>query len=157
MCTNVLCNQVYPAHHKACPFCGHKPEPAGATPIEQVAGDLTELDLASLNGLFAKLRKANMTEAEYQRYQISRNMPQIARGADLKRFRKTRHRRKVLEELMAWWAGMQPGRDEGDIQRRFFNRFGIDMISARTLDAKATDQLIERIKDRFQEDIVDGL
>ena len=157
ICTNVMCNQVYQAFHKSCPYCGHVPEPVGATPIARVAGDLTELDVDALNALFSKLRSANMTESEYQRYQISRRMPLIARAADMKRYKNAQFRRKVLSELMAWWCGLQPNRSESEIQRRFYNRFGVDMITARTLNASQTDKLIDLMKDRFTEDIVDGL
>jgi superfamily II DNA or RNA helicase len=157
LCTNILCNQPYPAFHKVCPACGSAPEPQGSAPVDRVEGDLTELDVSAMNALFAKLRKANMSEADYQRSQIARNMPLIARGADLKRFRQAKARRATLEELMAWWCGFQPGRSQSELQRRFYYRFGIDMVTARTLDAKQTDALIQRITDKFEEDIVDGL
>jgi len=157
ICTNLMCNQVYPAYNKACPYCNTAHEPTGATPIEQVDGDLSELDVEALNALFSKLKSANMTEFEYQRYQIHRRMPLIARGADMKRFKNAQTRRKVLENLMAWWCGFQQGRSPSELQRRFYSRFGVDMITARTLDAKSTDKLIELITDRFQEDIVDAV
>lgn len=155
-CINTMCNQIFPAYNKICPACGTEFERAGATPIEQVDGDLTELDVNALNGLFAKLRKVNMTEAEYQRYQIHRRMPLIARSADMKRFKKAQHRRAVLKEFIAWWCGLQPGRTQSELQRRFYSRFGIDMLTAQTLGTKETDALMDRIKDRFQEDIIDG-
>jgi len=49
---------------------------------------------------------------------------------------------------------MQPaGRELAEKHRRFFHRFGIDIGTAFTLSAKDTDALIERIKERFAEDM----
>jgi DNA repair protein RadD len=153
ICTNIMCNQVYYAYHKACPYCGTVYEYAERDAIDKVDGDLQELDVAAMNALFAKLRRANLSEIEYQAYQIKRGIPHVGRAKDFKRFQEDKHRRKVLEELMAWWIGMQPKRTEAEYQRRFFARFGVDMVTARTLKSKETDQLIDRISRKFTEDL----
>lgn len=149
----VECTQPYEAFHKACPYCGHVPEPAGRSVPEQVDGDLTELDVAGMAALLERIARADLPDADYQSDQIARHIPAVGRGADLRRHRAGRHRRAVLRELLAWWCGLQPGREKGEVYRRFYHRFGVDMGSALTLNAADTDTLIERIRGRFAEDI----
>lgn len=147
------CTQPYPAYYKACPWCGHVNEPAGRASPEQVEGDLIELDVAALSALFDKMHAAEMSDEDYQRGQITRKIPQIGRGVDLKRHQSAKYRRGVLKELVAWWVGAQPGREMSEIHKRFFYRFGIDIGTAFTLSAKDTDILLDKIKNRFSEDM----
>lgn len=72
----------------------------------------------------------------------------------MKRHQEAKYRRQVLKELVAWWVGMQPaGRDLKEKHRRFYHRFGVDIGTAFTLNAKDTDALIDTIKRRFAEDM----
>lgn len=153
VCT--ACTQPYERIYKACPYCGAPvPEPTGRSAPEQVDGDLTELDVEAMAALFTKMQNADMSDGDYAIDQISRGIPRIGRGADMKRHREAKHRRAVLRELVAWWVGMQPHeRPLDEKHRRFYHRFGIDIGTAFTLKAKDTDALIETIKQRFQEDI----
>ena len=148
------CTQPYERFYAACPFCGHVPEPAGRYRPEQVDGDLMELDVDGMAALFAAMKYAELDEEGYAKYQIGRGIPAIGRGPDMKRHKEAKYRRSVLRELVAWWTGMQPaGREMSEKHRRFFHRFGIDIGTAFTLSAKDTDALIERIKERFAEDM----
>jgi superfamily II DNA or RNA helicase len=152
----LACTQPYEAFYKACPHCGEPvPLPGGRSLPEQVDGDLMELDVEGMAALFAKINGADMDYDEYLLDQISRNIPPIGRGADMKRHQAAKYRRSVLHELVGWWIGMQPdGRELGEKHRRFYHRFGIDIGTAFTLGANDTDALIERIQQRFAEDMV---
>jgi superfamily II DNA or RNA helicase len=147
------CTQPYSAFLKACTWCGavHVP-PERSTP-EQVGGDLTELDVEGMAALFAKIDKAGMADDEYAADQAARHIPLIGRGADMKRHRAAKYRRGVLHELVAWWVGMQSDRELGEIHRRFYVRFGIDIGLAFTLSATDTDALIATITTKFTEDL----
>jgi hypothetical protein len=148
------CTQPYPAFHKGCPYCGHVNEPQGRSVPEQVDGDLYDLDVDGMAALFAKMRAADMTTEEYALNQIARNIPPIGRAADMRRHEAAKYRRQVLRELVAWWVGCQPkDRSMGEVHKRFYFRFGIDIGTAFTLNANDTDALIERIKLKFGEDI----
>lgn len=147
------CTQPYRAFLKACPYCGNVNEPMGRSLPEQVDGDLYDLDVEGMAALFAKMRAADMPAEQYALDQIARNLPPIARSADLKRHEAAKYRRQVLRELIAWWIGCQPGRDIREIYKRFYFRFGVDIATAHTLNANDTDALIERIKLKFGEDI----
>lgn len=154
VCT--ACTQPYERFYGACPYCGEPvPEPAGRSAPEQVDGDLTELDVDAMSVLFEKMRRADMDEQEYALDQARRGIPSIGRRRDMKRHVDGRHRREVLRNLVAWWVGCQPAdRPLGEKHKRFYHRFGIDIGTAFTLNTKDTDALIERIQQRFKEDIV---
>lgn len=154
------CTQPYERFYLLCPYqtepgCAVPPEPAGRSQPEQVDGDLVELDVEGMARLFAAIRRADMDDDAYQRYQLARNIPPVGRGADLKRHQAAKYRRQVLKELVAWWVGMQPAdRPLSEKHRRFYHRFGVDIGTALTLNAKDTDALIDTIKRRFAEDMV---
>jgi hypothetical protein len=149
------CTQPYRAFLLSCPYCGHTNEPAGRATPEQVDGDLTDLDVEAMAALFEKMRKADMDDDEFRLSQIARRVPPIGRSAELSRHRATKYRRQVLRELVAWWVGCQPARPRGEVHRRFYFRFGVDIGTAFTLDQTSTDNLIETIKQRFAEDMTE--
>jgi DNA repair protein RadD len=153
------CSQPYPGYLLACPHqlvpeCLHPPEPPGRSLPEEVAGDLAELDQEALAGLFAQVAAANLTDEEYDADLIARHVPHIGRGAARRRNRAERQRRAVLRELVGWWVGMQPaGRDLREVHKRFYSRFGIDIVLAFALDVAGTDALINAIQLKFTEDM----
>lgn len=149
------CTQPYLATQHACPYCGAEFIPPERKAPEQVDGDLIMLDSEALAALFAAKEKANKSDEDYKREQIARGLPPIARSADLRRHQAAKHRREVLHNLIGWWVGCQEaqGRDDRENQRRFYHRFGVDLISAFTLDAKATDALIDKITNAFHLDV----
>jgi hypothetical protein len=151
------CSQLYEAFLTVCPYCEAPFEPTERKTPEQVDGDLTMLDLDALDALFEARTKANMDDEAFELGQIARKVPPLGRGAEVKRFRATKYRRDVLHNIIGWWVGMQPeGRALAETQKRFFLRFKVDMITASTLDLKATDELIEKIAKGFDKDLANG-
>lgn len=151
VCTG--CTQPYEAFRLACPYCGAIPVPPDRSAPEHVEGNLLELDVDALAALFEEMQAADMPDEDFQRQQIARNVPAIGRGAGLKRHRAAKYRRQVLRELVGWWVGAQPGRETGEVHKRFFYRFGVDIGTAFTLPQKDTEALIETIQQRFTEDM----
>lgn len=152
VCNN--CTQPYEAFYKYCPYCGTPHIPAARATPAQVEGDLIELDVESMAALFAQIQAANMSEENYAQNQIDRQIPSIGRSADMRRFRDAKYRRQVLDTMVRWWVGLQtPKRGINEIYMRFYHRFGVDMGTAYTLNAKDTDALIERMRKEFSEDI----
>lgn len=148
------CTQPYEAFCKACPYCGAEPEPAGRSLPEQVDGDLLELDVEAMAALFEKMRKADCDDEEFQRGLFARNVPAVGHSKQLKAHRDAKYRREVLRQLVGWWVGAQEGRDLSEIHRRFYHRFGVDIATAFTLDAKQTDALADKITACFSLDAV---
>jgi superfamily II DNA or RNA helicase len=155
VCTS--CSQPYEAFRLECPYCGVAPDPLERKSVEQVDGDLTALDLDALDALFDLRETANQTDEDFKRGLFSRHVPTIGHNSQLNRFKATKYRRDVLRNLIGWWVGAQPDeRKTAEIQKRFYSRFGVDMLTAETLGLKETDELIEKVAKRFDRDVVTG-
>lgn len=150
------CAQPYPRYLSICPWCSEEaPPPRGRSTPEQVDGDLTELDMDALRELIKKAERAAMTKEEYEQDQMRRGIPKIGRTRDMRRHLARRVKQGQLDQLVKWWTGSQPkDRDAGEKQRRFYHRFGVDMATARTLNEQETTELIDRILNRFGEDMI---
>jgi DNA repair protein RadD len=150
------CTMPYEAYHTACPYCGAVPVPPERTGPEHVDGDLSELDTDAMAALFDKMNKANMPDEEYQQSQIQRRIPPIGRNQDLKRFREAKARREVLRHQVGWWVGAQEqaGRSMPEIHKRFYLRFGVDIVTAFSLNANETQALLDKITAKFALDTV---
>ena len=151
----VECSQPYNRALSFCPYpgCGEEYVPAERGTIGQTDGSLSALDLEAYDEIYARMAAANVPLEDYGQDQIARNIPPIGRAADLKRHKVVLHRRKVLNELIAWWAGLQKGRSKDEINRRFYLRFGVDTVTAFTLDTNGTNNLIDAVRQKFDIDI----
>lgn len=148
------CSQIYEAYLRTCPYCGSTPEPIERKKPKHVDGDLLELDVEGLAALFAEREKASRGDEEFQRDMVARNIPRIGQPRLLRKHKAAVYRRKVLDNLLGWWIGLQPAdRDMGEKYRRFYLRYGIDMSTAFTLNENDTDALIERVTRGFKYDI----
>lgn len=153
VCTS--CTQPFDAFLTACPYCGAAVVYGRRKAPDQVDGDLLELDQDAMAAVFAAMQRADQDDETYRRGQIARRIPAVGQPADLRRHQAARYRRGVLRELVGWWIGMQPaGREMNEKYRRFYHRFGTDIATAFTLNAAETDTLIQRVSDRFTEDMI---
>jgi DNA repair protein RadD len=127
-CLNTECLAVYERVHKACPYCGHEPVPAGRAAPEQVDGDLTELDpatLAAMRGEQVRVDSAPRIPAD--------SAPWV-KGAIEKRHWERQQAQAPLRDAIALWSGWQGhlGRPEHEQYRRFYFRYGVDVGTAQT-------------------------
>ncbi len=158
----LACSQPYEAFRLECPYCGVMPDPPERRTVEQVDGDLSALDLDALDALFAVRAEANRSVEEFERDLFKRDengkiIPPAFHGKHVRRFRATKYRRDVLTNLIGWWVGLQPSdRAPAEVQKRFYLRFGVDMLTASALDLQGTDDLIDKIKERFDRDVSAG-
>lgn len=152
------CYGVFERYLKVCPFCGleiRTPTPAERTGPEHVDGDLFELDadtLAAMRGEVAKVdRPMDEAVAEYRADLMRKHTPAIGVMAHTKRFAVKLEAQQTaigaLREIMAIWAGhyRAAGRDDSEIFRRFYLRYGVDWLSAQALSAEAALTLGERV------------
>lgn len=152
------CYSVFERFLKVCPFCGleiRTPTPAERTGPEHVDGDLFELDadtLAAMRGEVAKVdRPMDEAVAEYRADLMRKHTPTIGVMAHTKRFAVKLEAQQTaigaLREIMALWAGhyRAASRDDGEIFRRFYLRYGVDWLSAQALSSDAALTLGERV------------
>jgi superfamily II DNA or RNA helicase len=146
-CRNPTCIQVYERVLPACPYCGLKPEPAGRSSPAFVDGDLLELDASTLARMRGEVARVDMTPAEYQAELAAKFVPAIGQMANVKRHRQRQEAQHALREAIAWWAGHQraAGRGDPESYRRFYFRFGIDVLSAQALMTNEAAELTAKI------------
>lgn len=149
----VECTQPYEKALLQCPFCGAPPalpEPSLRT-LENVDGDLEELDSDTLRNMFEARQRANLSPDDHV---AAKHVPPIGQAAERKRHAARLYRREVLQHLTGHWGEMHPaGRTEREKHKRFYLRFGVDIHTAFTLSEKDTDALIDSIKENFHADL----
>lgn len=136
------CFGVYERVLKSCPYCGHRPEPAGRATPEMVEGDLEELApdvLAALRGEIERIDGA---------VSVPHGLSLPAQYGLANRHRERQNAQFHLRQAMAMWGGARTaeGDDLATAQRRFWHRFGIDVATAQTLGARDATELKERIE-----------
>lgn len=145
VCTG--CFQPYPAIKRECPHCGLYVPPAGRSAPEMVAGDLIELDPGILAALRAGVESVDKTREERGvELQIAR-VPEIGYRAALNRHGERQDAQADLRQAMAVWGGARTaeGLTDPEIQRLFFFRFGLDVLSAQALGASDARALLARV------------
>jgi len=141
---------VYERIHKACPFCGHVPVPADRSAPDMVDGDLTELDPAMLRQLRGEINRIDGDAV------IPRGVQPYVAQSIRNRHSERQEAQTVLRERIALWAGYQRhlGRDDPEVYRRFYFKFGTDIVTAQTLSVREAEELTARISDTLLVDNV---
>lgn len=142
------CLQPYEAFHRACPYCGVlPPPPAARSAPEFVDGDLQELDAETLARLRGQVVEATMSIDEYR-------VSMVAKGARPEWvMSNVKHHAAKLEAQAGLQAAMEnyvrrclaEGLRDREIHRKFFLQFGVDVMSARTLNRADTEALTARV------------
>lgn len=135
------CAGVYERVFKVCPYCGHEAVPAGRSAPEQVDGDLTELDPAVLAKMRGEVQRVNDAPS------IGQWMtPEIA-GRHKRLHWERQQAQLALDAALSAWGGWQKhlGRQPDEAMRRFYFRFGLDSLTARTLGASEANALAARV------------
>lgn len=147
------CTAVYERIHAECPFCGFKPQPMARSGPEQVDGDLCELSPAVLAQMRVEVNRVDMSPDAYRAELAAKHVPPIGQMANVKRHVKRQEAQTELRAAIAWWAGYQraAGQKDSESYRRFYFKFGIDVISAQALGAKAALDLALKINTHLGE------
>lgn len=148
VCSN--CFKPYERILRACPYCGHVPEPAGGRrTVETVDGDLTLLDAETL----ATLRAATALEAPgsvAKRVGLATGSDYAARGAATRQMERIEAQR-VLSDTIALWAGRERSRGRPDDQsyRRFYLWLGVDVLTALSGTREEMEKLTATINEEL--------
>jgi len=134
ICDNPLCNGVYERILKACPYCGKIPEVAERSGPEFVDGVLQELDPKVLQKLLNDKNKIDMPVDQYEKFLISSGCPTIGVYKNIKYHEQQQQKQLEFRELMKTWAATYYyGESTEYLQKRFYWRFGVDVLTAQTL------------------------
>jgi len=147
------CTGVYERIHASCPFCGYKEIPAVRSGPEVVDGDLCELDAATLEAMRGSVAEIDKDPEQYRAELMAKRVPQIGQLANVKRHVERQETQGELRDAIALWAGHQraAGRPDRESYRRFFFRYGIDVLSAQALGTKEAAELKGRINTHLEE------
>lgn len=149
----VMCTAVYERFETACPYCGHEPIPGTRDSPNQVDGDLTELDPATLARMRGEVALVD-TDVNVLRAQLEseRRIPLIGQVAAVNRHVDRQHAQRDLRHSMAVWAGLQraDGLSDRHSYKRFYVTFGIDALSAKALNTDDAYMLAHKIRGTMQ-------
>ena len=138
-CSN--CLAAYQAVSPTCPYCQWRPVPSNRSSPEFVDGDLFELSpeaLATLRGAIGK----------------GATFPYGATDAIKGHLRKLHNERRLaredLKNAIGYWAGKRSSAVDNttirQLQRGFYFQFGIDVLTAQTLNKADSLELMQRIQ-----------
>lgn len=134
------CFKPYERCFEACPYCGTAaPEPAVRGGPQQVDGDLRFLDDVTL----ARLRGAITVIDGSAR--IPQNAPPHVQASAIRLHHERQAAQALLRAAMAQWAGWHRTDSLATNYKRFYFRFGVDVLSAMAMGAGDAGELMERI------------
>lgn len=147
VCINVLCLQPYERFYPRCPYCGMEPPaPLAPTLPQEVDGDLTLYTPEMLRALFGVDSAVAALALQPSSFCA------VPPGVDAATVRaiQNRHHQKLqeqakLRDLMP--VVMPPTMDERTNQRRFYLRYGVDIVQAKLLGAADTKELVGKVLD----------
>ncbi len=147
-CVNDGCWRTYSGFLSACPHCGHRPEPTSRTDIKFVDGDLVELDAKTLARMRGEVVKIDLDAGRIFKWAKGQGKSNHIAQAMASNHRARQGAQTELRELMSAWGGVHhaAGATDSEIQRRFYWKFGVDVMTAQTLGSDALP-LMHKIKE----------
>ncbi len=147
-CTNVpACGFPYPSELQHCPFCGEVPKKTERKGPARVDGNLTLLTPDELAELRAALVDTERDPNAVKEMMLRAGAPSIAAMGAAKNIRLLNEAQEKLRESITIWAGVQ--RDNGlsaeEAMTKFYKQFGVDIMTAQTLNRKEAEKLNETI------------
>jgi superfamily II DNA or RNA helicase len=143
------CKNPYPRNLTKCSHCGHKPEPVGRSLPDMVDGDLVEFSDELMARLHGQIRKLHDVPAA-----VPLGASEVVVNSIKKRRRELLESHGKLAEAIKLWAGV--GRDvhresDSELYRRFFLTFGVDVMSAQSIDSRPeVDALETKVREHMQ-------
>jgi superfamily II DNA or RNA helicase len=142
------CSAVYEAFYKKCPFCDYVNTPISRKLPKFVDGDLTELDPTVLEAMRKEVGRVDAPSDSLRRKMERAGAPKMAILGAIKQHNLRQEAQNVLREAIALWAGHQRavGRPDDESYRRFYHKFGIDVLSAKALGRPEAEKLLGQVK-----------
>ncbi|MBL4769516.1 MAG: DEAD/DEAH box helicase family protein [Rhodobacteraceae bacterium] len=133
-CENPECFYPYPAFLKSCPRCGSVKVPLDRGSPETVVGELVEMSPELLQQIREDIARVDMSPIDIAA--ASASMPIGAQHGRIDNHIKRQTAQNELRSAIAWFGGVHKhnGLSEGEAQRMFFLKHGIDAYSARALN-----------------------
>lgn len=142
------CTRVYQSWKKDCPYCGWVHVAAPSATIEMVEGDISELSPEVLQALRGEVSKVDAPAEDVGHRLKMAGAPEIAVRGAVARHRERQEAQSELRDAMAQWAGYQSaaGQDLGQIMKRFYSYYGMDVVTAKALGRRLAEELTEKLR-----------
>lgn len=147
-CLNPTCAQPFERFRTCCPYCGWEPPPPPqrATPA-MVEGDMVLMDPAMLDALRGAAADSVMPLNDYRAKLAATGLPQTYIWRHAKHHAAKSDAQHALRHVMAAWGGYAhaAGLSDREIQRLFFERFGVDVVTPLAYGPSEAAALMEKI------------
>lgn len=147
-CLNPMCLQPFERFRTHCPYCGGEPPaPAERSSPAVVAGDMVLMDPAILDALRGKAAEAVMSLDDYRAKLAATGLPQTHIWRNAKAHAVKIEAQNALRQVMTQWGGYAhaAGLSDREIQRLFFERFGVDVATPLAYGPTEAAKLMEQI------------
>ncbi len=143
------CTSPYERVFNTCPYCGFKPIPVERDGPKQVDGDLVEISPDMLATMRGDIIHFDRDQSVVCNEMNDKYAPRIAILTAMKRQRENIEMQTALRESISWWAGdwRSKGASDSEIYKRFYFKFGIDVLSAQVLKRKDALTLANKINE----------
>lgn len=144
----VQCYQPYERIYRECPYCGHYPEPATRSGPAAVDGDMAEMSPEILAVLQGRVEEATHS-VEHERARLAATgLPHVPVMAGVKHHAAKLETIATLRDAMAQWGGRRraEGLDDSQMQRLFYLRYGVDVMTAQTLKRAEAQTLVDKLQ-----------
>lgn len=141
------CTRVYERVYPSCPYCGHTPIPVIRSGPEYVDGDLVLLDVATLMAMRKEVEAVDKSSATVFNALKQGGAPDIAAMGAAKQHRLRQEMQTQLRGSISLLAGHCRSGSMGDqeIHRRFYHRYGVDVMTAQALGRRDAKELMMKI------------
>jgi superfamily II DNA or RNA helicase len=142
------CTYVYLKTLAACPDCGYAPKPQSRSAPQHVDGDLTELDAETLARMRGEADRSVMDPIAYRADLIRRGCPVVGLSRNIRNHNTRRAAQIELREAIGVWGAYRrrEGLADSESYKRFYFKFGIDVLSAQSLGTADALALAERVR-----------
>lgn len=145
VCTQ--CARPYEAVLRACPYCGFVYVPDVRNAPEFVDGDLELLTPDALDALRRRVAAVDKDPETYRVELAAKHVPLIGQRGHVNRHARRQAMQAALRAAMQWYGHTQAarGRQASEAQRRFYYKFGVDVLTAQALGEREAVALAERV------------
>lgn len=141
------CAQPYERFYRECPYCGYYPEPQGRSTPAMVDGDMAEMSPELVAKLRGDIEEADRTIDQERARLVGTGLHHVGVLSGVKHHAERLETQQALRHAMALWGGRQraEGMNDSQMQRLFYHRFGVDVMTAQTFKRAEAQALLDRI------------
>lgn len=141
------CYQPFERIYRTCPHCGFYHEPESRAAPAMVDGDLAEMSPELLARLRGEVVEADRSVDDERARLVATGLHHVGVLAGAKHHAERLETQAALRHAMALWGGQQhaAGLNDSQMQRLFFHRFGVDVMTAQTLKRAEAQALLDRL------------